>query len=163
MSRGRTRRSILYGAGFVVAGAAVPSPARAAGTPSWRIGTVTTVRDGAVQVDGSTDWLPLEGFPDGWEALVDDRVAVAPSATGEGESANPLMHWTSGVAPPADLRPGQRVNGGSGPRVVEATLLDPELAGQRRRGVRTPASLRLAVGDRASPDGVERVLAIRRV
>ncbi len=167
MHQGPTRRKFLYGAGFVAAGAGavvagISSSAQAAGTPHWRIGTVTATRAGAVQVDGGTAWLPLEGFPDAWEALAGDQVAVAASETGHGESANPLMHWTNAVVSPGELKPGLRLNGAAGPQVVAATIIEPGLATQRQQGVRTPATLRVAVGDRAAPDGVHRVLAIQQ-
>ena len=167
MHQGSSRRKFLYGAGFVAAGAGavvagISSSARAAGSPHWRIGTVTAARTGAVQVDGGAAWLPLEGFPDAWEALVGDQVAVAASATGKGESANPLMHWASVVAAPNELAPGLRLNGANGPRVVDATIIDDGITTQRQQGVRTPTTLRVAIAERATADGITRALAIHQ-
>ncbi len=166
MHQGRTRRNFLYGAGFVAAGggavvAGVAASGQRAGSPSWRIGAVSAVRAGAVQVDGTAQWLPMEGFPDSWEALVGDQVAIAASATGHGDSANPMIHWVNAVAAPDELRPGLRLNGGAGPQVVAATVLDPGLAAQRERGVRASATLRVAIGDRAAADASHRILSIQ--
>jgi hypothetical protein len=166
-----SRRNVLRGVGLAALGTtAVVAPASSAQaspqkatSPGWHVAEVIAVRDGSVLVRGSREWLMVEGFPDGWQILVGDNVAVAASLAGKGLAAGPLTHWISVVAAPSELKPGQALNGTNGPRVVEATILSTELESQRRTGTLTQRNLRVSVAERAAPDGLERIFAIREV
>jgi len=122
---------------------------------------VTAVRGGTVQVRDAGGWLAVEGFPTGWQVLVGDNVAVGPSVAGAGTVARPLEYWTTVVAAPGALKAGQALNGTDGPVVDAATVVEPALAGQLSAGTTAQRELRVAVVERAAPDGLERILAIR--
>jgi hypothetical protein len=120
---------------------------------------VSEVRRGAVRVNGSDQWLRLEGFPDRWRALTGDKVVVAPSVAGTGLSVQPLTHWMVAQAAPASLVAGARIGGSQGPVIDRATVVAPGLTGARSTGVRVPRQLMVAVADRISSPG--RAVAIR--
>jgi hypothetical protein len=120
---------------------------------------VSEVRGGAVRVNGSYQWLRLEGFPDRWRALAGDKVVVAPSPAGAGLSVQPLLHWMTAQAAPASLVAGARIGGAQGPVIDRATVVAAGLTGARSTGVRVPRQLMVAVADRTSSPG--RAVAIR--
>jgi hypothetical protein len=169
MPNGHNRRTILrrgavLGLGAVGIGGIASRAAAAASSgssPAWHTAVVSGVRDGSVQVERAGSWFRLEGFPAGWQVAVGDKVAVAPALTGSGVSAQPVSHWTTMSAAPATLRTDAHVGGGAGPVMEPATVVQPSLAAKRQRGARTAAPLRVAVADRASSGGADRVIAIR--
>jgi hypothetical protein len=169
VSRDHTRRTVLRGGGLAtlgalgVAGAAERASAKTAthGSPGFRVAVVEQVSGTRVKIAGEDAWLPVEGFPDGWRVLEGDKVAVARSLQTNGVSAQPLVHWVSASASPADLVPGTRIGGVGGPEVVQATVLGLGLPGQRNRGLRLRTPLMVAVADRASTNGTDRAIAVR--
>lgn len=166
MSRNHTRRSLLRNGGLAAAGGLglvglTAGPAAAASSHQERIAVVHSASGGLVAVDGGVTVLPAEGFPDGWQLLAGDRVAVASSLAREGMAAFPVAHWISAEAAPAGLRPGARFAGGDGPEVTAATILTPGLAAARAGLLRARRFLRVAVADRVSSVGPDRAIAIR--
>lgn len=164
MTGDETRRTLLSRAGLVALGVAVGKGVNANASPASpeaRVAMITGVQGGAVEIEGAPGWLPVEGFPEGWQPLVGDEVAVAPSLAGDHLSAQPLVHWVTTAASPADLLPTSSVGGAGGPEVVAATVLEPDLSDRRQRGDRAPTPLKAAVGARASSGGGERIVAIR--
>jgi hypothetical protein len=135
--------------------------ATAPGAPTWRLAIVTEARDGAVRVDGKRRWLALEGFPAGWQALVGDEVAVAPSLVATGLSAHPICTWETHDVAPANLAPASRISGADGPQVVGATILEGPLAERLQSRDRTSRTLLVAVTNNASKTGAKRVIAVR--
>jgi hypothetical protein len=162
-----SRRNLLTGAAAVlgvlgiggvasrVRASSAPSPS----SPKWRETVVSEVRGGAVRVNGSDQWLRLEGFPDRWRALAGDKVVMAPSGAGTGLSVQPLTHWVVAQAAPASLVAGARIGGAQGPVIDRATVVAAGLTGARSTGVRVPRQLMVAVADRTSSPG--RAVAIR--
>jgi hypothetical protein len=115
-----------------------------------------------VRVEGKiSGWVRAEGFPEGWQVAVGDRVLVAPSVEAAGVAAFPRTHWMPVTAAPADLMPGARLGGSDGPEITAATILDPGLITQRRTESRDPIPLMFAVADHVRSYGPERVFAIR--
>ena len=176
MRKSTTRRTVLRGAGLTAFGAAGfgavfgadrlvsrktgSTPAgNAAGAVVSKVGGA----DGTVQVEGTVSgWFRAEGFPDGWQVAVGDRVTVAPSEEAAGVAVFPHTHWISFSAAPASLVPGIRLGGADGPEMVAATVLEPGLVAQRSSGRADVMPLMAAVADTVSPDGPERVFAVRR-
>lgn len=166
MHEDRKRRNLLQRIGLValgsagIAGISTRADAESSSAPlPWRLALVTAVRPGAVQIDGDSRWLPMEGFPAGWTAAAGDEVAVAPALEGSGLTAHPVCHWVTCDAAPADLEPRQRIGGHNGPQVMGATILEPDLATGRRSLDRAPKSLKIAVVNTSSK-GAERIIAI---
>jgi hypothetical protein len=155
MSRGKTRRNVLRGAGILGLGAAAAgglsanAEASTPATPSpWpartgrKIATVKRVTDGAVLVERDSTWYQLEGFPAGWQVTPGDSVAIAPSVETGTLVARPFSHWVRVTAAPAGLRPGSGI-GGAGPQMMDQTVIE---SGLRTAGG-TPRTLLVAVED----------------
>lgn len=172
-----TRRTVLRGAGLTAFGAAgfgtVFGADRLVGrntgsTPAGNAAGAVVSKvgdgDGMVQVEGKVSgWFAAEGFPDGWQMAVGDKVTVAPSTETTGVAAFPHTHWISFSAAPADLVPGIRLGGPGGPVMVAATILDPGLIAQRKAGRSDVMPLIASVADSAPSAGPERVFAVRRI
>jgi hypothetical protein len=172
MPGGETRRALLRGAGLVLGaagfgtlfGSAAARAGAAGGAPAGeaKAAVVTEVRDGTVRVDGKiTGWFRTEGFPEGWQVAVGDKVTVAASLETAGLSAYPVAHWVPLTAAPADLKRGARVSHDNGPEIVAATILDPGLTARHRVGDRASRPLMVAVADHVPSQGTERAFAIR--
>jgi hypothetical protein len=161
-----TRRNLLRNVGLTAIGSLGltglgAGPAAAASSGQERIAVVNSSADGQVLVDGGATVLPVEGFPDGWQLLAGDKVAVAPSLSHEGLAAFPVAHWIAAEAAPSALRPGARFAGSDGPAVTSATILAPGLAAAQAEGKRDSRFLLIHVADRVSSVGTDRALAIR--
>lgn len=166
MPRSHTRRSLLRNGGLAAVGGLGlvgwgAGSAAAASSRQERIAVVNSASGGLVTVDGGTTALPAEGFPDGWQLLAGDKVAIAPSLLREGMAAFPVSHWIAAEAAPASLRPGVRFVGSGGPEMTATTVLAPGLAAARAGRMSTPRFLWVAVVDRVSSVGPDRAIAIR--
>jgi hypothetical protein len=156
----------LGAAGFGTVFGAERLSARATGdapTGNAQRAVVSKVGDGVIRVEGKVSgWIRPEGFPEGWQVAVGDRVVVAPSVETTGVAAFPRTHWVAVTAAPADLAPGARIGHPDGPEITAATILDEGLIVQRRAGAREAMPLMAAVADHVASYGPERVLAIRK-
>jgi hypothetical protein len=174
MRKVTTRRTVLRGAGLGALGAtgfgtvfgAERLSARTGNRPpagNAQRGVVSKVGDGVIRVEGKmSGWIRPEGFPEGWQVAVGDRVVVAPSVENTGVAAFPRIHWVSVTAAPADLTPGARLGHSGGPEITAATIVDEGLIAQRRAGAREAMPLMAAVADHVASYGPERVVAIRK-
>jgi hypothetical protein len=156
----------LGAAGFgTVFGAERLSARTGSGPPTGNAqgGVVSKVGDEAIRVEGKiSGWVRPEGFPEGWQVAVGDRVVVAPSVETTGVAAFPRIHWVPVTAAPADLTPGARLGRSDGPEITAATILDEKLTAQRRTGARKAMPLMVAVADHVASYGPDRVIAIRK-
>jgi len=175
MRKMTTRRTMLRGAGLGALGAAGFGTVFGAERLSARTGSgpppagnargavVSKVGDGVIRVEGKiSGWVRPEGFPEGWQFAVGDRVVVAPSVETTGVAAFPRIHWVSVTAAPADLTPGARLGHSDGPEITSATIVDEGLIAQHRAGAREAMPLMAAVADHVASYGPERVVAIRK-
>lgn len=117
MLRQSTALAVGGGAAAILPGmaeASSPGLARAA-----YVGAVND--DGAVQLQGESDWLATAGFPSGWVINVGDRLAVlAPPLSGQAQSvAVPLGHWETGQMTDGALAPAP----GEAPMEAEAATI----------------------------------------
>jgi hypothetical protein len=76
-------------------------------------------------------------------------------------SAQPMIHWVTAAAVPAQLKPGMHIGGSGGPQVVGATILAAGISSRRSRGDSLPRPLMVAVADRVPAAGAEHAFSIR--
>jgi hypothetical protein len=114
---------------------------------------------GRVRTTLDPNWLPLDGFPEGWAALPHDRVVVTTLTTTGARAACPLVHCRRVMARPTDLtRPGTLGD----VEITPSTVVANDLEARRRRSDTAPVALTVWLVDRAANAGMSnRAVAVR--
>lgn len=127
---------LLFGVSAGLAGGASLAHARSSAPFSGvNVGLVTGVREGSVQVDGALEWIPIDGFPDGWTPALGDRMLIGTALAEPSRStvAYPLVEAVPVEVSPAGLRPGARLRTEPSGEIVASTIVSPDLASGRSR------------------------------